>query len=158
MSVTLTLNFTTIAEAAAFLSANGGAQIAKAEVKETVAKPAPAADTKPTTAKAAIDQAMKAAEEAKAKKQAEADAAAAQAAAAQAAAAQAEETTYDLAGGAEAPKLDYDTDVKPKFQAFLKAKGREAGLALLGKYGAKSGAELPKDRLHEVLADIEAAA
>lgn len=141
MSVTLTLNFSTIEEAAAFLSANGGAQIAKAEVKETAT--APAADTKPTNAKAAVEQALKAAEEAKAKKQAAAAAA---------------ENTDDLAGGGGAPELDYDTDVKPKFQAFLKAKGREAGLALLGKYGAKSGAELPKDRLHEVLADIEAAA
>lgn len=84
-----------------------------------------------------------------AKKKAEADAAAKK---------KAEEEAAELAGGTEAAVvLDYETEVKPKFQAFLKAKGRDAGLALLAKYGAKSGNELPKDRLHEVLADIEAA-
>ena len=146
MSVSVTINFPDMLEAARFF-ARTGINEEKVEVK-SAPDVKPAADTKPTTAKAAIDQALKAAVEAKAKKEAEAEAAAAQA----------EEPTDDLAGGEAAPELDYDTDVKPKFQAFLKAKGRDAGLALLGKYGAKSGTELPKDRLHEVLADIEAAA
>lgn len=142
MRITATIEFDSMEDAARFFANQTGATVKIDVVKADVVK----ADAKPTTAKAAVEQALATAAEAKEKKKAEADAAAAAA-----------ENTDDLAGGDAPPVLDYDTDVKPKFQAFLKAKGRDAGLALLGKYGAKSGAELPKDRLHEVLADIEAA-
>ena len=43
------------------------------------------------------------------------------------------------------------------FKAFLKVKGREAGLALLKKYGAASGSQVAQGKLAAFLADIEAA-
>jgi len=89
-----------------------------------------------------------------AKKKAEAEAKAAKEAEAEADKA-AEE---DLAGSGEpVTELDYAKDVEEKFKAFLKAKGREAGLALLGKYKAKSGSQVAQADLAAFLADIEAA-
>ena len=86
-----------------------------------------------------------------AKKKAEADAAAKKKAE--------EDAAEELAGGGEesAQVLDYSKDVEHKFKAFLKEKGREAGLALLKKYGAASGSQVPQGKLSAFLADIEAA-
>lgn len=68
------------------------------------------------------------------------------------------EQTDDLSGSGEAaPVLDYSKDVEHKFKAFLKEKGREAGLALLKKYGAASGSQVAQGKLAAFLADIEAA-
>lgn len=85
-----------------------------------------------------------------AKKKAEADASAKK---------KADEAAEELAGGGEesAPVLDYSKDVEHKFKAFLKEKGREAGLALLKKYGAASGSQVAQGKLAAFLADIEAA-
>lgn len=147
MRIAVTLEFEDFATAARFFEkASIDSNAVSVEVK-----PAAGQDKKTTAAEAVADANARAAE-AKAKKAADAKAKAEAEAAAAAADAE------DLAGDGEAAKeLDYDTDVKPAFQAFLKAKGRDAGLALLAKYEAKSGADLPKARLHEVLADIEAA-
>lgn len=121
---------------------------AQDEVKASAAKK-PGAKTEATgdtPAKAAIKQALADAE-AKKKAQAEADAAAAEA--------QAEDNTD---GSAEdEPVLDYETDVKPKLQTFLRARGRAAGEALLKKYGIAAFSEFPKDRLRDLLADLQAA-
>lgn len=86
-----------------------------------------------------------------AKKKAEADAAAKKKAE--------EDAAEELAGGGgeAAPVLDYSKDVEHKFKAFLKEKGREAGLALLKKYGAASGSQVAQGKLAAFLADIEAA-
>lgn len=87
-----------------------------------------------------------------AKKKAEADAAAKKKA-------EEEDAAEELAGGGSeaAPVLDYSKDVEHKFKAFLKEKGREAGLALLKKYGAASGSQVAQGKLAAFLADIEAA-
>ena len=48
--------------------------------------------------------------------------------------------------------LDYKRDVSPTMAKFLAAKGAPAVVEFLGKYGVKKGADLPADKLPEVLA------
>jgi len=48
--------------------------------------------------------------------------------------------------------LDYKRDVSPTMAKFLAAKGAPAVVEFLSKYGVKKGADLPADKLPEVLA------
>ena len=126
-----------------------------ASARTPAAAPVEVKAEKPTTAKAAVEQALSAAEKASAEKKAKAEA---EAAAKQK---QAEEdaAAAELAGGSteQVADLDFDKDVKPAFLAFLKAKGRDAGVALLAEFKAKSGSEVAKADLPKMLAKLQAA-
>lgn len=140
--------------ASAIVHLAGASSISTTVAHGTTGK-APPVEEKPTptTAKEAIDQATAAAQRTAAAKKAAADKAAADKVAADKAA----EEELAGSGGGAAAELDYAKDVEEKFKAFLKAKGREAGLALLGKYKAKSGSQVAQMDLAAFLADIEAA-
>lgn len=51
----------------------------------------------------------------------------------------------------------YDSDVRPVALKLAQAKGREALVALLAKFGAKAGPELPADKYSEFVAEATAA-
>ncbi len=55
---------------------------------------------------------------------------------------------------AEDKELDYEKDVKPALVQYLKAKGRDAGVALLAKYGAKNGEGVKPEDYAAILADM----
>lgn len=50
--------------------------------------------------------------------------------------------------------LDYDKDVAPALTGYMKANGRQAGIDLMAKFGAKKGSEIKPEDYAAVLADI----
>lgn len=53
-------------------------------------------------------------------------------------------------------QLDYDKDVAPALTGYMKANGRQAGIDLMAKFGAKKGSEIKPEDYAAVLADINA--
>jgi multidrug efflux pump subunit AcrA (membrane-fusion protein) len=131
----------TIQELVAAIRENTAAMLALSK-REVVAPAAEVkAETKPTTAKAAIAKALEDAKKAKEEVKAKKEAAAAEAAK--------EEEKQ------EAEALDYDKDMAPRFTAFLGAHGREAFLRILGDFKAKKGSEVKPEDYAAVLTKLD---